>query len=368
MANATFGTLLKSEPMATGIPGATSWRVLYSSKDVTGVRHAVSGLVVAPAEPGADRPLLSWRHGTTGLGDAGCPSALPDPARELTIYLSSESTAQIDYGIPGLAEWIAAGFVVCATDYQGLGTDGIHQYAVSRTNGLDALGIAHAARQLEAGAGTTLVVVGWSQGGGAAAAVAELTDEDFADLELAACVPISPAVLAASLSAPGSDAAAPSDPSTLQSANLLMTIYAHAAAFSDLNLGDILTPLGRSLLDTAWNTQPDHHLGDTASRLFHFQGPLVHSSPFMNPAWLDAFKRGSAAQIPARCPVLVCIDEFGGGTQVPVTRQEAYAQEAGTMGGHVEIRRYPASDHFSVCHDAINDIRDWVVSKLASPG
>jgi hypothetical protein len=34
----------------------------------------------------------------------------------------------------------------------------------------------------------------------------------------------------------------------------------------------------------------------------------------------------------------------------------------------VEIRRYPASDHFSVCHDAINDIREWVVSKLASPG
>jgi hypothetical protein len=113
MANATFGTLLKSEPMATAIPGATSRRVLYSSKDVTGVPHAVSGLVVAPAEPGADRPLLSWCHGTTGLGDAGCPSALPDPTRELTIYLSSESTAQIDYGIPGLAEWIAAGFVVC---------------------------------------------------------------------------------------------------------------------------------------------------------------------------------------------------------------------------------------------------------------
>jgi hypothetical protein len=34
-----------------------------------------------------------------------------------------------------------------------------------------------------------------------------------------------------------------------------MAIYAHAAAFSDLNLEDILTPVGRSLLDAAWNTQ-----------------------------------------------------------------------------------------------------------------
>ena len=183
MANAPFGTLLTSEPVETAIPGAASWRVLYASKDVNGAPHNVSGLVVAPAEPGADRPLLSWCHGTTGLGDAACPSAVPDPARELTIYLSPESTAQNDYGIPGLAGWIAAGFVVCATDYQGLGTDGIHQYPISRTNGLDALGIAHAARQLEAGAGTTLAVVGWSQGGGAAAAVAELPGEDFADLE-----------------------------------------------------------------------------------------------------------------------------------------------------------------------------------------
>ena len=147
-----------------------------------------------------------------------------------------------------------------------------------------------------------------------------------------------------------------------------MTIYGHAAAFSDLNLGDILTPLGRSLLDAAWNTQPDHHFGDTASRLFHFKGPLVHSSPFASPAWLDAFKKGSAAQNPTRCPVLVCIDEFGGGTQVPVARQEAYAREVENLGGHVEIRRYPDSDHFSVSHDAINDIREWVVSKLASTG
>lgn len=71
----TFGTLLKSEPMATAIPGATSWRVLYSSKDVTGVPHDVSGLVMAPAEPGADRPSCP---GATGQLDSEMP-----PVRQL---------------------------------------------------------------------------------------------------------------------------------------------------------------------------------------------------------------------------------------------------------------------------------------------
>jgi hypothetical protein len=198
--------------------------------------------------------------------------------------------------------------------------------------------------------------------------VAELADEDFADLDLVACAPISPGVLTATLSSPGSDTAALSDPSTPPSVHLLMTIYGHATTFSDLDLDDILTPLGRSLLDAGWNTQPVHHLGDTAARLFQFQGPLVHTNPLTSPAWRDAFTRGSAGQVPARCPVLVCIDEFGGGTRVPVGWQETYAKDAESLGGSVEIRRYPAADHFSVCHDAANDIGEWVVSKLASPG
>ena len=38
-----------------------------------------SGLVIAPDGKGENRPLLTWCHGTTGLGDAACPSARPDP-------------------------------------------------------------------------------------------------------------------------------------------------------------------------------------------------------------------------------------------------------------------------------------------------
>ena len=173
------GTLLHHEEIATGISGASAWRVRYASRDVNGRAHESTGLVIAPATMGSDRPIMTWAHGTTGLGDAACPSAQPDPARELITYFTAEATQQIDYGVPGLQGFIDAGWVVCSTDYQGLGTPGMHHYIVNRSNARDALNIAHAARALPVGAGTTLGCMGWSQGGGTAAAVAELEPDDY---------------------------------------------------------------------------------------------------------------------------------------------------------------------------------------------
>jgi len=366
MAVPRFGELHQAEPIETTIAGASAWRVGYRSADVMGSEHTVSGLIVAPQGGGSGRPVMTWCHGTTGLGNAACPSAQPDPARELDIYFSERSTAQIDYGIPGLARWIEAGFVVCATDYQGLGTDGVHQYLVNRSNARDAVAIVHAAAQMDLGAGNRLAAVGWSQGGGAAAAVSELDDEDFGTLDLRACVPISPGVTAASaIGLPAGDRASLPDPSAPPDAHLLMTVYGHAAAFPDLDIDQILTPLGRRMMDAVWDTQPVHHIGDTASRLFRLRGPLMHANPLAAPEWLGAIRAGSAAQSRPRCAVLVCIDEFGHGTVMPVSWQEAYAKAVGDLGGTVEIRRYPGADHFSVSTDAIDDVLAWVVAVLS---
>ena len=90
-------------------------------------------------------------------------------ARELTLYFVAGSTTQIDYGIPGAQRFIDDGWVITATDYQGIGTPGPHQYTVNRTNGLDALYIVHAAREMNVGAGTQVGMIGWSQGGGSVA-------------------------------------------------------------------------------------------------------------------------------------------------------------------------------------------------------
>ena len=59
----------------------------------------------------------------------------------------------------------------------------MHQYIVNRTNARDAVNSAHAARSLDLGTSTTLGCAGWSQGGRAAAAVAELDPSDYRDLK-----------------------------------------------------------------------------------------------------------------------------------------------------------------------------------------
>ena len=121
------GTLLDSQEVSTGISGARAWRIRYASRDMNNHATEVTGLTIVPSRPREDGRVLTWAHGTTGLGDVACPSAQVDPARELTVYFSIEATASIDYGVPGLQALIDDGWIVCATDYQGLGTPGMHQ-------------------------------------------------------------------------------------------------------------------------------------------------------------------------------------------------------------------------------------------------
>lgn len=355
------GTLLAQEPVDTAITGARAWRVRYISRDVNGVAHEVSGLVIAPKAKGEKRPIFTWCHGTTGLGDAACPSAQPDPACELITYFQPEATQQIDYGVPGLQGFIDDGWVVCSTDYQGLGTPGMHQYTVNITNARDAVYLARAARTLDAGAGTTLGCAGWSQGGGAAAAVAELDTEDFGELTLIGTVPMSPGVGRIALENPKSVTAALTDPSIPPDSHLVMVLAAHYVANSaKLKLSEVFTPLGVQLVETAWNNQPVHHLNDMIARMFRLKGAVLNPHPPNFAAWKDAIDAGSAAQKKPIAPVLVCIDTFDDGTVVPVLWQTAYVDAAKKLGGTVQTRDYPKDDHFSLPQSCVADARVWL--------
>ncbi len=72
---------------------------------------------------------------------------------------------------------IAAGYVVTATDYSGLGAPGFHQYLVVPTAARNALDAVVAAQQIpEARAGKQAVVFGWSEGGQAAIWAGQIAD------------------------------------------------------------------------------------------------------------------------------------------------------------------------------------------------
>lgn len=355
------GSLLSQEPVDTAIKGAKAWRIRYVSRDVNDVTHESSGLVIAPAGRGANRPILTWCHGTTGLGDAACPSAQPDPVRELITYFEPQATQQIDYGIPGLQGWVDDGWVVCATDYQGLGTPGMHQYTVNITNARDGVYIAHAARKLEADTGTTLGCAGWSQGGGASAALAELDQDDYGDLKLIGTVAMSPGVSKIGLEIPSGMTAALTGASVAPDSHLVMMLAGiQAANPSKLQLPQAFSPLGVDIIETAWNNQPVHHLNDTIARMFRLKGPVLNPAPPNFDAWKAAIVASSAAQRKPVAPVLVCIDSFDGGTVIPVTWQNAYVAAVKGFGGTADVREYPHDDHFSLPQSCVGDARAWL--------
>ena len=69
---------------------------------------------------------------------------------------------------PLLQRWLKAGYAVVRTDYEGLGTPGVHQYLVGKSEGRSVLDAVRAARALEPRCRKRFVIAGHSQGGHAA--------------------------------------------------------------------------------------------------------------------------------------------------------------------------------------------------------
>lgn len=358
--------LIKHEKISTPIKGADAYKVHYRSHDFMGRPTESTGLVIAPTGPGENRKVLTWGHGTTGMGDAACPSAQPDSACELTLYFDSGSQAPIDYGVPGLQEYIDEGWVVTATDYQGQGTPGPHQYTVNRTNAIDAITIVHAAREMNVGAGTKVGVSGWSQGGGTAAATGELDAADYGDLELVGIAAMSPGVPAVALKMPGmasvlSSGGAPTAPDP----HLFMMLGAMTEAFPDtLSLDDVFTDLGKKLYHENWNTANVHHFGDILSRNFNLYGPILAVNKEKMPTWFKCFEEVSAAQKKPICPVHVLIDSQDPEGPCPLPWQHGYIDEITALGGEITSTTYPNDDHFSLPKACVAEARTWLTSKF----
>jgi hypothetical protein len=353
------GDLLSQKEIGTDIKGARAWKVRYISKDVNDVLHEVSGVVIAPKEKGKDRRVMTWCHGTTGLGDASCPSAQPNSARELITYYDVTSTQQIDYGVPGLQGFIDDGYVVCATDYQGQGSPGQHQYEVNRTQARDAVNLVHAARKLDdVAAGTKFGCAGWSQGGGAAAAVTELDATDYGDLKLVGSVPMSPVTTATIFGFPTGPSAARLDSSKPPEVHVAMMLAGLQIANPDkLQLSDYFTPLGVEIIETAWNIQPVHHLGDTIDRLHLLKGPVTQAKPTNLDHWKEVVAAASGGTRKAVAPMLLCVDN---GTLNPLPWQQSLADQVKELGGTIETKSYPNDDHFSLPNSCAPDARKWL--------
>ena len=145
-------SLIEIENIDVGEMGI-GFRILYESESISGEPIEVSGLVVAPDLNGEEpRPVLSIAHGTVGLADQCAPSR-QEPLPNLSL----------------IRPFIEAGWVVVASDFEGLGSDGIHHYIVGESEARGVFDIVRAVKNIDGiNADGPLVVWGHSQGGHAA--------------------------------------------------------------------------------------------------------------------------------------------------------------------------------------------------------
>ncbi len=181
------GLILRTEPQqvaaSTGAPAGTKLqKILYLSTDpTTGKRVPVSGQIWIPpgAAPKGGRPVIAWAHGTSGIASPCAPSLVDDP----------KPATQ-----PGFSEFLNRGWVVVATDYRGLGTQGPLEYLIGGASGRNVLDSVRAARNLpEARASARVVVWGHSQGGQSALFAGQLAASYAPELKLLGVAAAAPA-------------------------------------------------------------------------------------------------------------------------------------------------------------------------------
>lgn len=170
------GVMVRTEILETDkslTEAARAERILYVSTDGIGGKNPVlvSGAVFIPKgeKPADGWPLMAWAHGTVGVADVCAPS------------WNARSERDAKY----LNHWLSQGYAVVASDYQGLGVAGGHPYLATRPAAYSVLDSIRAVQaSADYGVAKKVVLVGQSQGGGAAFATASVADAYAPELDI----------------------------------------------------------------------------------------------------------------------------------------------------------------------------------------
>ena len=189
------GAVIRTEPLPLAIslptldgplPGRAT-RLMYRSTDSNGAPVAVTGAYIEPTatwKGGGPRPLVAVAPGTMGQGDQ-CAASL---GLEHPLLLNGR-TVSVGYEDVAIYRLLATGAAVVVTDYAGLGaTDRLHTYVNRLDEAHAVLDAVRAARSLPGTSVTSdsrVGLFGYSQGGGATAAAAELQPAYAPDITLA---------------------------------------------------------------------------------------------------------------------------------------------------------------------------------------
>ena len=344
----THGSLIwaRKETGAGVLHGAAENElVLYRSTGVNGKSVPVSGAVALPKgkAPKGGFPVITWAHGTTGIADSCAPT---------------RGNENQGYDHPLLQRWLKAGYAVVRTDYEGLGTPGVHPFLIGASEGRGVLDVVRAARALDKRIGKKIVISGHSQGGHAALWAASLAAKYTPELSVKGTVAFAPAShigeqagLLRSLTSPGGGL----------SAFAALILRAMDAAKPSLGLSKELTPQAAALYPQTLKQclgaleQPASWGGLPPAQIFQQTADLT---PFV-----AALNANDPEDLAIKTPVLV--EQGLADTTVFPSFTQQLDDEYVQHGVKVTYKTYDGVTHGGVVTAAAADATAWIRAPAA---
>jgi acetyl esterase/lipase len=346
--DAIWARKLKSDAVLTA--AASNKLVLYRSTDANGRKIAVSGTVAVPKgkAPKGGWPVITYDHGTTGIADICAPS------RDTVGTTINPYNAYI---YPLLNRWLKAHYAVVRTDYQGLGTPGVHHFLVGVDEGRAALDMVRAARKISPRIGKRMIVAGHSQGGHAALWGSFLARKWTPELKLRGTVAFAPA---SHVSEQGSLVKTLNSPGHGLSGFLAMIARTQDDLKPALNVPGLLTDAGLALYpETETKCIPDLGKDDSF-------GGLAPSEIVRSDANLDPLLASIDASDPEnlKVPGKVLIEQGSDDTTVFPPFTDQLATELKENGSRVTYKKYEGVSHGGIVDAAAADSTAFIKRQL----
>ena len=344
IAKARPGTILRVWPQLGGSTGnAKAYRILYRSIGVNGEPIAVSGAVFIPLTPPphGKRDVIAWAHPTTGVIDRCAPTLLPDLAGT----------------IAGLEEMLRRGYIVVATDYEGLGTEGMHPYLVGISEARSVLDSVRAARLLpDAKASNRFAVWGHSQGGHAALFTGEEAAAYAPELKLVGVAAAAPATYLVDLFK--ADRGSISGNSLTAMALLSWSTIYGIPAQTALASGTKRTyeAAATSCIQTIDEMLKLEQSARTLQRRF------LKIDPTKTEPWREIMLKNSPGRKPAGAPVFIAQGTEDETVHPPITRR--FADHLCRNGTPVLMKYLVGVSHSYAGYDGAHDAISWMADRF----
>lgn len=339
------GQLLSYDRMA--LPGnyrAKAWRITYATRDVFLRPTLSTGIVVLPDKAPKipmERRLVAWAHPTTGIARKCAPSLRSSPLK----------------AIAGLNDLVAAGLVVSATDYPGLGTEGPMGYLVGPGQAYAAIDSVRAARQIPGvGGGLDYALFGFSQGGHAALFASQLSARYAPELKLKGVAAVAP----------------PTDLGALLRANLDSVAGRILAAFTlgswsvkySASLDGLVDPRARRIIGEVGRSCVDDLGGqlDALSAQRDLEKHFFRADPARTAPWSGLLTSNSLFTLDGTVPALIMQGSADDIVKPKVT--ERFVKQSCRAGAVIEYVTIRGKGHTGAITAGASQAVNWISARL----